>query len=302
MASFDFLVDTSPMASAMSGVSTHVTETTVAVAAMQAAVIAEEKAAADRLCADIDNGFFCLMQSQLSMKKTEHFSNLQTKFMSLRELGKDLCSKQDRMELDVARIRREYYKLFHSIDKSMEKQMRELDTETYRVVEQRERLITSRQLKDITEMLCYAKDTSSVVGTALSAKMKKRTRRTLERIGGNVSQNQDYRDQMQNMLSATPVSAPTKEYIPVVYAQEESMVMPGVQVTEVRLPDGLDKSVENTLSVAVSGRLSELSGLSTSPAEQARIRAEFLYLLNQSGLESRVAGTVRELFEGGGRR
>lgn len=302
MASFDFMVDTSPMASTMSGVSAHVAETTVAVAEMQSAVIAAEEAAADRLCADIDNGFYCLMQSQLSMKKTEHFSTLRTKFLSLRELGKDLCSKQDRMELDVARIHREYYKLFHSIDMSLDKQMRELDSAACKVADQRERLITSRQLKDIAETMCYEKDISAVARTALTAKMKKRLRRTLESVGENVMQNQTYRNRMEKMLNPVGVEAAAQEFIPVVYAQEASMVMPGVKVSEVQVPEGLDREVKNPVTLAVSDRLDELTGRTASPEERERIRAEFLNLVNGSNLDPRMASVIMYLYDRGGCR
>lgn len=300
MASFDFNVDTSPMASAMSGVTTHVAETTVAVAAMQAAVIAAEKAAADKLCADIDNGFYCLMQSQLSMKKTEHFSNLRTNFLSLREMGKDLCSKQERMEQDVARIQREYYKIFHSIDMSLEKQMRELDTATYQVADQRDQLITSRQLKDIAETMCYSRDISAAARNVLTAKMKKRIRRTLDRVGENVMQNQTYQDRMEKMLNPTAVEASSKEYIPVIYAQEASTVMPGMQVSELQMPEGLNKDTKNPISIAISEKFGDLNGLKGSQEERERVRTEFLNLVNSSNLEPRVADVVMGLFERGG--
>lgn len=302
MASFDFLVDTSPMASTMSGVSTHVTETTVAVAAMQAAVIAAEQDAANMLCADIDNGFYCLMQSQLSMKKTEYIATLRTRFLSLRELGKDLCSKQERMELDVARIQREYYKLFHSIDMSLDKQIQELDADAYKVADQRERLITLRHLKDVSEALTYARDISSVTRSALTAKMKRRTQRTLETVNENVRQNQVYRDRMQTMLSSTPVETAAQECIPVVYAQEASSVMPGVQVFEVQLPEGLDKSARDPISQAVSERVPELSGQAAPQEDRDRVRTEFQKLVSGAGLDPRIADVMMRLYEHGGYR
>jgi len=290
------------MANTMSGVSARVSETTDAVDAMQEAVVAAERAAAEKLCADIDNGFYCLMQSQLSMKKTEHFSTLRTKFLSLRELGKDLCSKQDRMEMDVARIHREYYKLFHSIDMSLEKQMRELDSAACQVADQRERLITSRQLKDIAETMCYSRDISSVARTALTAKMKKRIRRTLDSLGGNVEQNQVYRNRMEEMLNPVTVEEPAQEFIPVIYAQEASMVMPGVVVSEVQVPEGLDREVKDPVILAVSDQLAELANQPTSPEDRERVRAEFVNLVNGSGLDPRLARVVMFLFERGGNR
>lgn len=302
MASFDFVVDTSPMAASISDVKDRVSQTTAAVVAMQAAVIAAEQAAAEKLCEDIDNGFYCLMQSQLSMKRTEHFSTLRTKFLSLQELGKDLCSKQQRMEQDVARIQREYYRLFHSIDKSLEKQVRELDADAYKYVDQREYLITSRQLRDISEVLCYEKDTATVARTALTAKLKKRTRKTLESVGDNISQNQVYQDRMQEVLNPAYTEAPVPEYIPVVYVQESSMVTPDVQVCEVLPPDSLDKSVKDSVSTAVSGMFSELTREHTSEADKNRVRAAFQNIMSSANLDARIAGTMMNLFERGGYR
>ena len=50
-------VDTQPMADELHSVSRHVTGTTTAVVAMQAAVIQADKEAAERVCNDVNRGF-----------------------------------------------------------------------------------------------------------------------------------------------------------------------------------------------------------------------------------------------------
>lgn len=300
MASFNFTVDTSPMASSLSSVSAHVSETTIAVAAMQAAVIAEEKAAAERLCENIDSGFFGLMQSQLTMKKTEHLSNLKAKFLTLKELGKDLASKQGRMESDVARIQREYYKLFHSIDKALEKRIQNLDQDAYWLAEQRKNFIVGRQLKDISEVVFYEKDTSTIARTALAAKLKKRTSKMLDIAGNNVQQNLSYQNHIKNILEPAKATSQIQELMPVICAIESSMVMPGAAVTSIQTPTGLDGAADNNVRSAIGSRLNDLLSSAPLAEDEARVDAEYRKLVSNSGLDTHTAEIMISLYENGG--
>ena len=75
----NYTVDTKPMANEIKNVSSSVSKTTIAVAAMQTAVIlAEEKAtqkvllaeekAANLVCSNVNKGFYSLIRSQISQK------------------------------------------------------------------------------------------------------------------------------------------------------------------------------------------------------------------------------------------
>ena len=65
MATFNYTVDTKPMAEEISSVSRHVNVTTGAVVAMQAAVIIAEEKAANHVCNNVNKGFYSLIRSQI---------------------------------------------------------------------------------------------------------------------------------------------------------------------------------------------------------------------------------------------
>ena len=66
MATFNYIVDTHPMAQEMGSVSNNVKVTTGAVVAMQTAVVLAEAKAADAVCDNVNNvsfSLFCIINS-----------------------------------------------------------------------------------------------------------------------------------------------------------------------------------------------------------------------------------------------
>lgn len=68
MADFNFTVDTTPMANQINSVSHHVDGVTASVVAMKTAVISAEKDAANKICGNVNRGFFSMMQAQITQK------------------------------------------------------------------------------------------------------------------------------------------------------------------------------------------------------------------------------------------
>jgi hypothetical protein len=64
MANFNFTVDTNPMADSIDGVANHVDGTTAAVIAMQTAVVIAEQKGAEKICNNVNFGFYSLIRSQ----------------------------------------------------------------------------------------------------------------------------------------------------------------------------------------------------------------------------------------------
>ncbi len=127
MASFDFTVDTSEMADSLRDVSNHVNGVTTAVVAMQAAVIYAEKAAAERICKNVDLGFYSLIRSQISQKIAALRSKVDSRMLEMRQQSVSLAGVRTRMERDFAMIAARYTKLFQSLDASLRTRVYELD-------------------------------------------------------------------------------------------------------------------------------------------------------------------------------
>ena len=104
MASFNFTVDTSPMASEIQSVSRNVNRVSGAVVAMQAAVIAAEQEGADHVCQNVNKGFYSLMHSQISQKIAQLTSTVEAKLLELGQYAAALKAIQSRMTKDYHMI------------------------------------------------------------------------------------------------------------------------------------------------------------------------------------------------------
>ncbi len=128
MASYiDCVVDTHPMAQQISSVSSNVSDTTKAVVGMRAAVILAEQQAADRVCENVNKGFYTLIHSQISQKIAKLKSEAESHAMRLQQQKKQLQSIQSRMDRDYGMLTKRYHKLFQTLNKSLELRVFELD-------------------------------------------------------------------------------------------------------------------------------------------------------------------------------
>lgn len=130
MASFNYTVDTKPMADEMSSVSRQVNVTTVAVVAMQAAVIAAEEKAADHVCENVNKGFYTLIRSQISQKLAKLQSEVDSNLMQLMQQKKALLNIKTRMQRDYYMIAGRYTKLFTGLNANLKNRIFELDKPT----------------------------------------------------------------------------------------------------------------------------------------------------------------------------
>ena len=110
-------VDTQPMANEIHTVSKHLTSTSTAVVAMQAAVIKADQEAADQVCSDVNRGFHTLMSSQLSQKIAKLQSEVDSHLMRLAQQTKQLQNIRNQIERDYMRTAQRYSKIFNSLNR-----------------------------------------------------------------------------------------------------------------------------------------------------------------------------------------
>ena len=125
-----YTVDTKPMANEIGKVSNHVTATTGAVVAMQAAVILAEKRAADLVCDNVNKGFYSLIRSQISQKTAKLQSEVDSHLMQLSQQKKALLAIKFRMQRDFNMISNRYTKLFNGLNANLKQRVFELDKPT----------------------------------------------------------------------------------------------------------------------------------------------------------------------------
>ena len=127
MATFNYTVDTQPMAEEISSVSRHVNVTTGAVVAMQTAVIAAEAISANHICDNVNKGFYSLIRSQISQKLAKLHSEVDSHLMQLIQQKKALLSIKSRMLRDYNMIANRYIKLFNGLNANLKTRVFELD-------------------------------------------------------------------------------------------------------------------------------------------------------------------------------
>ncbi len=130
MATFNYTVDTKPMAEEMRSVSRHVNATTGAVVAMQTAVIIAEEKAADHVCNNVNKGFYSLIRSQISQKMAKLQSEVDSHLMQLVQQKNALLSIKNRMQKDYNMIASRYIKLFNGLNSNLKQRVFELDKPT----------------------------------------------------------------------------------------------------------------------------------------------------------------------------
>ena len=130
MATFNYTVDTKPMAEEIRSVSHHVHATTGAVVAMQTAVIFAEEKAADHVCNNVNKGFYSLIRSQISQKMAKLQSDVDSHLMQLVQQKNALLSIKTRMQRDYNMIAGRYGKLFNGLNANLKQRVFELDKPT----------------------------------------------------------------------------------------------------------------------------------------------------------------------------
>lgn len=155
-------VDTQPMADQMKNVSVQVDRTTQAVVSMEAAVILAEKEGAEKVCKNVNMGFFTMIQSQISQKIASNYSRVDALLMQLKHQSRRLLGIKNNMEKEYVRICDRYYKIFTSINKELERRIKELDRPVFDLVTKQMVTTTNRmnslaawagliQLEDLTK-------------------------------------------------------------------------------------------------------------------------------------------------------
>lgn len=295
MANIDCVLDTEPMASSMDTVSKHVGMTTTAVAAMQTAVIAAEKESSDKVCQNVNRGFYSLINSQLTSKKARYFTEMNARFSLLLQYSRSLQKAVKRLEEDVNRLQKQYYKIFHGIDRSLERRIAELDNASIELGKIRKTLITDQTVRNIGGTLITGKDGDGLTSLIVTANLKDKTGKAIDSITRNVKDNKNYKRDVDQLIDDKSTDKEKKICVPVLIAEEQSQVDRNASVTKVSAPDILDPRSNSLLQQKVmEGKQSYQNNVHSD-----QVRSAFMNLLNQSGLDQKTSETIRNLYEKG---
>ena len=295
MANFNFTVDTNPMADSIDGVANHVDGTTAAVIAMQTAVVIAEQKGAEKICNNVNFGFYSLIRSQISQKIATHKSKADAKIMELQQQSVSLIGIKSRMEKDYQMLASRYTKLFEGLNKALRARIFELDKPT-----------TNFVLKDVlptanrTKRLSGSSSTTQVESIASSQMIS--VSNTKYNAMKNISSMQDFIYSSENqknligsILNKESVSMPTEKDIPVLISESEGLNVRQSQWMITQPP--LKKNTNSKIESHIYSSLTNLKWVDDDQSNSSRVKQEFGNFVNQSTISDRVKNQMLSLLE-----
>lgn len=290
--SFDCSVDTTPMAQEMHSVSNHVKGTTAAVTTMQSAVIAAENSSANKVCRNVNKGFFTLMCSQISQKIASKQSRVEALLMHLGQQKRLLLNIKNNMEREYGRISERYLRIFSSINKELEQRIRQIDQPVFELVT-KHMVTASNRMNALTGWAATSQ--SEVLMDSqkiLVSKMKYNAQQALEESTNFLSQIGEQRVLTNQVLISNAKGNEDKTWqIPVLIFETISDTS-NIPRTEVWTPEGL--SSEN--ASAINNKIREDEAIQWKDEKLSpKVMEEFHQLLEASQTSKRVKETIEKL-------
>lgn len=214
-------IDTTPMANELSRISKHVNHTTEAVVSMRAAVIAEEKIAADRVCDNVNRGFHTLMLSQVTQKVAQLQSNVNSHLLRLNQQTKQLLAIKDRMERDYQRTAARYTRTFGTLNKELHKRVQELDQPIFKFATV-EVQTTSNRMNNLVGTIPIAQSESVALAQTIAiSSIKSHGKAVLESSGLFVGQMEDQKALTNRILLDSQQSKDANIMSPVLICESQ---------------------------------------------------------------------------------
>jgi len=223
MADFNITVDTRPMANSLDNVKSNVQGVTASVVAMQTAVVLAQRQASERICKNVDSGFFLLMKSQFDQKIAAVSSEMRSTMQLMETFKNDIDKIMVIMQDDYERIKLRYTKHFASLDKALETRVHELDKRAYEI----SRDYKMSQFKtgsEVIKTICYSDDTQIVNVKQSSAIVKSKSAKSIGIMTNDVLEQLRYSESLRNILKDIEFETPQNEFVPVIFTETDSLV------------------------------------------------------------------------------
>ena len=296
MATFNYTVDTKPMADEMRSVSRHVNATTGAVVAMQAAVIIAEEKAANHVCNNVNKGFYSLIRSQISQKTAKLQSEVDSHLMQLVQQKNALLSIKNRMQKDYNMIAGRYIKLFNGLNSNLKQRVFELDKPTID--------FAIKEVDKISNRAKYLTATIPVAQLESLAASQKIVASNVKNRGFNVIKSmRSFLIEMNTQKNLTDKiliddsrnNETATVYIPLAICKckmDKSEASFEIFLSETVLDNIATSAIKNS----IFAELNQIQWQPQSPPD-AEVRSEFIRLVSTSSKSQRVKDMATKLFQ-----
>jgi len=297
MADFNFTVDTTPMAQSVDSARKHINGVNASVVAMQAAVIAAERASSKTICENVDNGFYMLVKSQISQKAVAAYTEMASKQVTLLQLAKSLDRVKQQMEGDYYSIAKRYGEHFNSLNRALETRVRELDRSAMRLAEIRKNIVFDRLKDDGSMLFSASSEAIPLAQTALSGKLKQKTRDTMLTLSDSINEDLSYNEKVESILVKHEDYSGDSDlrYLPAIFLATDSLLNPEDSIESVYTADAMENAAP--LVSEINSVQNSFSWTALDKDEKDAVRREFLALCEKEADEERLAKEMLRLFE-----
>lgn len=286
-------VDTTPMADELQSVSNHVKGTTAAVVTMQSAVIAAENNSANKVCSNVNRGFFTLVQSQISQKVANKQSRVEALLMQLAQQKRQLLGIKTNMEREYGRIAARYLRIFTSINKELETRIRQVDQPVFELVN-KHMATSSNRMNSLTAWATTSQDEGITKSQQiLVSKMKSNAQVALEQSTDFLAQIGEQRVLTNKVLISNPMGNDNHTcQLPVVILETVNDKA-GFPRKDITTPDFLAPIYSNQ----INNTIRESDELSWKQGEKPQLlNEEFDRIVDASKASSRVRDLIKKMY------
>lgn len=224
---FNVTVDTEPFDDSVNTTSNKVNGLTAAVAAMNAANCAAITANANRVSDTIIDGFFGLIHNDITTKKAECSTQVQTKSALLLAHSETVKDKHTRMLNDVERERAKFGAVFSELDKELERRITELDRPAFKLSRKAREEVVLKPLLNGAATTAERISSGSGDTRIAIAGFRHKISTVLQYLAGSLQNNLRYRHMMRDILWNKSIDAEQMEYIPVAYCVSQDVMGAG---------------------------------------------------------------------------
>ena len=295
--SYDINVSTQPMADMINIVSNKVDMTTGAVAAMETAVIAQEKSSTEQICGKLDVGFFNVVISQIAQKLANENAKTRALAIELMQQQKALQSLQSRMTGDYNMISSRYAKLFGSLNQELRNRISELDKPLMDYCSQQVKQLQNRIYGLVSGVPVLQSESLTATQAIAAAHIKRNAQNLISAAGEYIKHDKQQERTTQNLWNSK-IDEEKIYYVPMIIDEENTELRNGAsmikdnQALKSALGDVAYQKTIQTLDAIVKS-----IEWRTDDSQSANIANQYAEMVEKADVPKRLKDVMMKLFD-----
>lgn len=290
----DITVETTPFDNSIDNASMNVDGLTASVVAMNAANCAAIAQNAKKISDSLINGFYSLINSDITVKKSENNSQLQSKTALLLALSQDVKDKHLRMSEDVERLRAHYGSIFRDLDSELAKRIMEFDKPAFNLNSGVREDIILKPLRTIGAVTASGVGGDSYSTSSISiARIRSKVSQVLNNMSESINKNLMYRRMMKDTLWKENADDEEQISIPVAYLVSDGLNSPQKDDKYYVSKNNSTEQIISTVSSFVRSELSS-SGKSIPEEEMKLIDQSFSSMVEEEFMKHDNGNSYQE--------